>query len=456
MLFRADETRPGSPVARAAVPWGAVSIAFGGLVALVFRGVNLLVALGLVALCSYALERGDYGRFVLGLTFVGIVNAATGGLTAATAYQVANQRRPPGAALANGGVLGGGIGVLAVAGGAIAGAWFAGEARQEALAVGAACAAVVVNSVVSGIFLGREAFVRYNLALVCPPLFALAAIGLTLFVLGERTPSGALWAYAVGWWAAVAVLLASGGATGARDARLERAMVTAIGRFALLAGMASGISYLNYRADLFVVRHFEGAEGVAVYSLAVYLAESVWQVSGSLALATYARVGALGRAEAAALTARVMRHTVVLLGVICGGLFAASWSIEALIFPKYEGMASALRFILPGVLLYGLAQSFSGFYTYQRGMPWVSAVVAGAGLVLDLSFAMVLVPRMGVDGAALASALAYSLAILGGLAVFVRQERIGPGGVFRFGRAEVEDYLALMRRLRAGLARGSR
>ncbi|WBL35019.1 hypothetical protein O0235_09490 [Tepidiforma flava] len=68
-----------------------MSIAFGGIVALFFRGLNLVVALGLVALCSYELEKGDYGRFVLGLTFVGIVNAATGGLTAATAYQVANR-----------------------------------------------------------------------------------------------------------------------------------------------------------------------------------------------------------------------------------------------------------------------------------------------------------------------------------------------------------------------------
>lgn len=432
---------------------GAMSIAFGGIVALFFRGLNLVVALGLVGLCSYELEKGDYGRFVLGLTFVGIVNAATGGLTAATAYQVANQRRPPGMALANGGVLGGGLGAAAVAGGLLAGWWFAGEARQEALAVGAACAAVVVNSVVAGVFLGREAFIRYNLALVCPPLFALAGIAATFFVLGQRTPDAALWAYAAGWWAAVALLLVSGGGAGARNARLEGAMLAAIGRFSLLAGIASGISYLNYRADLFVVRHFEGEEGVAVYSLAVYLAESVWQVSGSLALATYARVGSLSRPEAAALTARVMRHTVVLLGVICAGLFAASWAIEAVVFPKYDGMGSALRFILPGVLLYGLAQSFSGFYTYQRGMPWVSAVVAGAGLVLDMVFAFTLVPRMGVDGAALASALAYSLAILGGLTVFMRQERIGPAGIFGFGRAELEDYRALVSRLRAGLVR---
>jgi O-antigen/teichoic acid export membrane protein len=430
-----------------------VSIAYGGIVALAFRAVNLVVALALVGLSSFELAKGDYGRFVLALTFVGIVNAATGGLTAATAYQVANQRRSSGMALANGGVFAGGLGLVVVAGGVLAGSWLAGGARQEAFAVGAASAAVVVNSVVAGVFLGREAFVRYNLSLVCPPLFALAGIAVAFFVLGERTPGAALWAYAAGWWVAIVVLFASGGGAGLRGARLEPQMLRAIGRFSLVAGLASGISYLSHRADLFVVRHFEGEEGVAVYSLAVYVAESVWQVSGSLALATYARVGSLSRPEAAALTARVMRHTVVLLGVMCGALFAASWAIEGNIFPKYEGMGSALRLILPGVLLHGLAQSYSGFYTYQRGMPWVSAVVAGVGLTVDMVLAFVLVPRMGVDGAALASTLAYSVAILGGLVVFMRKEGIGPAGVFLFGRAEVEDYRTLFNRLRAGLAR---
>ena len=120
---------------------------------------------------------------------------------------------------------------------------------------------------------------------------------------------------------------------------------------------------------------------MGTYSLAVYLAESVWQVSGSLALATYARLGSSSREEAVALTTRVMRHTVILLAGICTLLFAGADVIQRVLFSEYEGMASALRLVLPGVLMYSLAQSYSGYYTWQRGMPWVSAAVAGAGLI---------------------------------------------------------------------------
>ncbi|MFN8617880.1 MAG: polysaccharide biosynthesis C-terminal domain-containing protein [Dehalococcoidia bacterium] len=427
-----------------------MSIAFGGMVAFFFRGVNLVVALGTVLFCTHQMTRDHYGSLVLGLTIIGVVNAASGGLTAATAYQVANQRRAPALAMFNGSVFSLGLGAVAVLTGLFVSSVLTGEAHRESLAIGLACAAIITNSVVAGAFLGRESLVRYNFALVCPPAFSLVAIAAGFALKsGENTPDIALEMYALGQWLAVAVLVLTGGIS-LRGVALETSVIRAIARFAVLAGVASGISYLNYRADVFVVKHFEGQSGVAVYSLAVYLAESVWQVSGSLALAAYARLGSLPRDEAARLTTRVMRHTVLLLGCICAVLFVSAGALQHYLFgSEYAGMASALRFLLPGVLLYGLAQSFSGFYTYQRGMPWVSSVVAGGGLIIDISLAFVLIPRMGVDGAALASACAYSTAILGGLIVFVRTEHLSPTQVFRFGRADVQDYRTLFTRLRA-------
>ncbi len=430
-----------------------MSIAFGGIVAFLFRGLNLVIALSTVVLTSHQLSQNEYGTFVLGLTVVGVVTAMTGGITAATAYQITNQRRAAGDALGSSGAFGGALGVVAVVAGLAGASVLSGEAGRVSIAVGASAAAVIINSVLAGVFLGRDSMLKYNLALVLPPLLALTVIALSFVAFDHRSPEAALAAYASGQWGALLVLalLVRGETSG--QLGLNGSLVRTAVRFALLAGVSSGISYLNYRADLFVVRHFEGTDGVATYSLAVYLAESVWQVSGSLALVTYPRVGALPRHEAAELTTRVMRHTVVLLSVICVALFAVSGIVADILFAKYDGMAGALRFLLPGVLLYGLAQSYSGFYTYQRGQPWVAAIVAGSGLLIDIALAFVLVPRMGVNGAALASSIAYGTAILGALAVFLRVEGIGPARVFRFGRADIDDYRVLIGRLREATGR---
>ncbi|MCC7364046.1 MAG: polysaccharide biosynthesis C-terminal domain-containing protein [Dehalococcoidia bacterium] len=428
-----------------------MSIAFGGIVAFLFRGMNLAVALATVVLTSRLLEEAEYGRFVLALTVVGILNAVTGGLTAAVAYQVSNQRRPAGTAFLGGAIPAGVLGLAAIGIGIGVGAGLGGDGGGLAAAAGAAGAAVILNSVAAGVFLGRGSLVRYNVALVLPPLLSLVFIAVTFLALDQRSPAGALSAYAAGQWAALILLTLTGAGQLFAGMRFEGALAATVVRFALLAGLSSGISYLNYRADLFVVRHFEGDDGVATYSQAVYIGESIWQVSGSLALAMYARVGSLTRPEAAELTARVMRHTIVLLGVLCVVLLAGADLVQLILFPDYDGMANALRFLVPGVLLYGLAQSFSGFYTYQRGLPWVAAVVAGTGLVVDIGLATLLVPALGVNGAALASSIAYGTAIIGGLAVFLRQERLPASRIFRFSRADLADYRQLVETLRARL-----
>ena len=426
-----------------------MSIAYGGIVALFFRGLNLVVALVTVLVTAYQLGDAGRGTFVLGTTLVGIVAAFTGGITAAAAYQVANRRREPGIVLFNGSILAAGLAVLSIVGGLIGWQVAPGDWAHIAPAAGAASAAVIVISVVSGVALGRGALIRYNIALVLPPFLAFAAVLVTLFVLHQKTPAAALAAFAIGQWAAVPLLLGSGVKELVHGIHLDSALVRHLLRFAVIAGFASVISYLNYRADTFVVEYFEGKSGVGVYSSAVLITEAVWQFSGSLALAAYARIGSLDRVGAALLTTRIMRHTLVILAVVCGGLFIVAPVLVTVLPSSFAGAATALRLLLPGTLLYGLGAALSAFYTYQRGIPWVAALIAGVGLVIDIGLDLALIPAMGINGAALASSIAYSVAIIGALAVFAWQTRQPPTAFFRFTRADFEDYRTLVTRLKA-------
>jgi O-antigen/teichoic acid export membrane protein len=430
-----------------------VSIAFGGIIAFAFRGMNLAVALGMLLLVSRELTKDQSDTFILGVTIVGLTNSICGGITAATAFQVSNQRRQPGEALAAGGIPAGFLAALAVVLGVMVGAAATGQAADLALPVGMAAAAVIMNTLVGGVFLGREAFIRYNGTLVLPPALALVAIAIALFVGDARSPEGLLWAYAAGQWAGVVVMTVTGLGLLTTGFRLALPLARRMVRFAVLAALSGAASYLNYRANLFVVEYFEDDGGVSTYGFAAYIGESIWQVSGSLTLATYARLGTLSRAEAATLTTRVMRHTILLLGVLCLVLFLTADLIQEVLWPEYTGFASALRWLLPGLLIFGLAQSYSAFYTYQRGLPWVSAIVASVGLAINLVFAFLLVPPFGVDGAAAAGSIAYSSAMLIALAVFVFQERLRPSDIFRFGRADLDDYRSLVTRVRGALGR---
>ncbi len=427
-----------------------MSIAYGGVLAFLFRVLNAVIAFAIVVLVERA---SDFGAFGLGITVIGIVTALTGGMTASVAYQISNQGRVAGRVLLSGMAPMVTLSALAIVAGLVGGSVLSGDAGAAARPVAFAGAAIMLNSVVTGVFLGRGAFVRYNVALVAPPLFSLISIAFVFFVLNERTASGALASYAAGQWLAFAAAFVYGHrqltTSIAFDPRLSIAMVT----FGATGALSSVVSFLGYRGDQFVVAGFEGKEGVGVYLLAVVVAESVWQVSGSLALATYARVGAATRQEAAELTARVMRHTILLLVIACSVLFLAADLIATLVFSN-SAIATPLRLLVPGVLVYSLASSLAGFYTYQRGLPWVSAVIASVALGTNIGLAFVFVPIMGVKGAALAKTLGYTAAIVPSLLVFMRQEGIRPAQILRVSRADLEDYRTLLLRLR-GLLRPS-
>ena len=78
-----------------------MSIAYGGIIAFIFRGAHLAVAFALVWVTSTELGGAGRGTFILGVTAIGMVTALMNGLTAAAAYQVSNRRRHPVEVLAN-------------------------------------------------------------------------------------------------------------------------------------------------------------------------------------------------------------------------------------------------------------------------------------------------------------------------------------------------------------------
>ncbi len=426
------------------------SIARGTLIALVCRAINVAAGVLVVLLVSRELGDAGFGTFVLGTTVVGVVAALTGGLTAAAGYQINNQRWPAGEVLSSGGVVALALGVAAVIGGLVLRESLAGNARTIGLEAGLAAAAVLMNGVVTGILLGQGRMVRYNLALAAPALFGLSAVVAVLYGLDERTPSAALGAFAAGQWLAfLPALLATRTAPSFRA--VNRPLIGIMLRFSGFAALSSGISYLNYRADIFVVRAWEGEAGVGVYNIAVQLAEAVWQISGAVALAAIPRIAGSSQGLAAELTTRIMRHTLVLLGLACIVVaLLADVGVGLFWGDDFSGAANALRILLPGTLVYGLAAGISGYYTYQRGRPWLAGVISSSSLVIDIALALVFVPRWGINGAALATSISYVLAMGAAAAYFLHDTRTSPAALFRFRRTDFDDYVAVLRRLKRG------
>jgi hypothetical protein len=192
-------------------------------------------------------------------------------------------------------------------------------------------------------------------------------------------------------------------------------------RFVATIGITNLVSLLNYRASLFLVEHFHGLKMVGTYSVSVTVAELLWLLSSSVTVSAYSRIGHPDRSVASNMTVQAVRINVLatlLAAPVLLGL--AWWGLPTLMGPDYTASLMPLAVLMPGVAAYAAASSLSAFYTNHLGRPELSGRIAGLSLLISFASGCVLVPLWGATGAALASSLGYTLAIMAAYGVFLR------------------------------------
>jgi O-antigen/teichoic acid export membrane protein len=184
------------------------------------------------------------------------------------------------------------------------------------------------------------------------------------------------------------------------------------------------LSFLVIRSDVLLVNYFRGVGETGVYSIAVQVADTLLLLPVTVGMILLPRVAAELRDRQEGITARVLRHTALLMTLLCGAAFVLVDPVVRLLYgPGFEGAIRATRCLLPGVWALGLNGVLMNHFGGQ-GMPAVTIVGPFMGLILNLSLNLAVVPRFGIVGAAVASSAAYALMLAASLLAFVRRGRV--------------------------------
>jgi O-antigen/teichoic acid export membrane protein len=221
--------------------------------------------------------------------------------------------------------------------------------------------------------------------------------------------AGAIWADSivnVGMVLLMVVLLTCVGAWGRPS--FNRALWRQTGRFAFPAYCCSVLGYLNYRVDQFIIVALLSPEQLGFYVIAVDLAERLWLLSGAVGNALLPHL-TNSQERDPALTAVVSRHVMLWTGAACLLVFVfADIVVQALYSPTFTEVVAPLRWILPGIFTFALGKVLVAEILARKkvhSMVWVAVV----GTFVNIVGNLVLVPSMGISGAALASSISYSL-----------------------------------------------
>ena len=193
--------------------------------------------------------------------------------------------------------------------------------------------------------------------------------------------------------------------------------------FGLRGHIGNVLQFFNYRLDIFIVNLFLGPAGVGIYTVTVRLAELLWYLPNAVGFVIFPKAAASKPEEMNVFTPRVFRLTLGLTALGALGLAMVGRPVINFVFSSaFIDAYMPLLVLLPGVVLLGgskvLTNEIAG-----RGYPHYNSLNAALALVVTVVLDLVLIPRYGVLGAALASSTAYAMILFAAIGFYLTVSR---------------------------------
>jgi len=192
--------------------------------------------------------------------------------------------------------------------------------------------------------------------------------------------------------------------------------------YGLRAHLGNLMTFLSYRLDRYLIASLAGPIALGLYMVASGLAERLWVLSTSAGAVLFPRIASLHGDEASRerLTSTVARHIFLMTFILGLGLaLAGEWVVRFFYGDEYRQASIALALLIPGVVALSLSRILANDLA-GRGRPELNSYIAVFGLVANVLANIILIPRYGIAGAALASSLSYSASAIVKVVVFSR------------------------------------
>jgi O-antigen/teichoic acid export membrane protein len=372
-----------------------------------------VLVIGMVSTIALARWLGPADRGILALmayTWDVIIAVAAAGFTYAVAYFASRRDADRGAILGNSLLVGGVLAVVfipffAIYGPTVADHLTHGRGGDAWRLVGIVVVVTFLDWCIHNQLLGKLQFGRLNALIALSGIASLVAIVLFVGLAGWGVAGGLAATVAASVVMIVGSLLALRGLRPSVDLQLLRAQFAYGGRVAV--GWIFQI--INYRADVFILQAYVSLRAIGEYVIASLVAEL--SLTGGSALAT--SVNALvanyeGEDRQTTTISASLRHGLILTAVVIVGLaIFGGLAIKIAFGSSYAGAIEPMYILLPGMLFLGMGSVVTG---NLRGIarPGVSSIIAGVTMAITIGLDVLLIPKWGINGAALASTIAYT------------------------------------------------
>lgn len=265
----------------------------------------------------------------------------------------------------------------------------------------------LIQNVFSGIARGLDRFSLDNAFQLAEPVITLVGLAAALLLYRSSATAALLVVLCVRAALAIALTTIVVGLTGV-TASVRRDEIGPTLRFGLKSHVQAVLASIHQRIDVFLLIWLsKDPEQVAVYAVAVAVANRVRLIPSSIARALYPTASGLGAADAGRLSARVLSHSIFWVALSVLVLAPASFFLVPVFFgERYQASVGPLLLLLPATGFFTI-QVVLGRYFLARDHQAVNLFCYGSGALLNVLLNLWWIPEHGVLGAAGASLASY-------------------------------------------------
>jgi O-antigen/teichoic acid export membrane protein len=173
--------------------------------------------------------------------------------------------------------------------------------------------------------------------------------------------------------------------------------------------IATIATFIYGQAGILIANYYLAPYDVGYLYLAMVFTQFILFVPQAICVVLYPKVAVVTEKNAEELSTMICRNTVFLVMIMSVILAALSTIIvKILLGGSFQTVVPLLLLLLPGMVLFAVAQVLSALWI-RKGWLWQMAVSGVFVAIVGVSTQLLMIPKYGITGAAIASSITYSV-----------------------------------------------
>ncbi len=199
--------------------------------------------------------------------------------------------------------------------------------------------------------------------------------------------------------------------------------------FAKYPYISGFISFLVYRADVFIVNIILGKYATGIYGIAVLLIESMNYISKSIQLVILAKIPRFESVEGRDSVIFIVK-TVFIVLLFLGIIFVlyGKFFILLIFGADFVESSKLIIYLVPGIIILGINKVISSYFI-AKGWVKIFILINSCALTLNILLDIIYVPLYKLTAASISTSIAYFSSFIIILIYFLNKEKL-PLSVF--------------------------